>query len=98
MDSLIPREVADKEEREAALLWLKRSFAQRQYHTGNPYGNEMFEFKVDHSASCACEDGEDPCLLSGSVVYWNWDPGENLYYKHLCGVDIEAEERPQWIA
>ena len=93
------REVADKEEREAALLWLSRSFAQkRTHHHGNPFHNLMFELKDDHSAGCRCQDGGH--IQSFDLWFAHWGPDADLrdWMQSDFGVDIDTEPIPRYIA
>ena len=93
------REVADKEEREAALLWLSRSFAQKRTHyLGNPYQGSLLSIKDDHSAGCNCQSGMGIQSFCLCIAKWGSDRVMRDYLLADFGVDIDTEPIPRYIA
>jgi hypothetical protein len=91
-DRASDRVVADKEEREAALLWLSRSFAQKRLHYhANPYHNLLFSLKPDHSAGCNCQSGTGIRSFCLWIAEWGSDNVMRDYLLTDFGVDIDTE-------
>jgi hypothetical protein len=93
-------EVADKQERHNAVEWLEADFLAREDNfIGNPYSNELIGLKYDHHPRCLCQIKPAATLFEGGYfATYTPDPDVTKYWMTWIGVDIEAEESPQWIA
>jgi hypothetical protein len=92
------RAIADKEEREAALLWLDRSFAQKQARPhSNPYHGELFSIKDDHAVGC-CQDGGN--IQSFDVWIHDQGPDNSMrdWLQESFDIDIFTVDAPRWVA
>jgi hypothetical protein len=88
-----PGNYSGRDESEAAVRWLERSFAQRKNRNrSNPYYNSLIETYPDHKETCTCEQNGQWFSRATSKVDWkDWE--EHRWF----GIK-RSEELPRYLA